>query len=108
MTFLHSLIIGLEFRKIILLSRAAFIGSDTISLLCLLMFRVFMISRAAADVDPISVSENPFPPLIICIIVSSGIASIGFWSCAFTELRLPLPAGLFGWLLRQLQRRSQG
>src|SRR6478735_5112137 len=99
MAFLHSLIIGLEFRKIILLSHATIIGSDTISLLCLLMFRVFMISRAAADVDPIFVSKNPFPPLIIRIYVSSGIASSGFWSCAFTELRLPLSAGLFGWLL---------
>src|SRR6478609_2539442 len=109
MALLHNLFNGLESRKIILLSHAAFIGGNAISLLRLLMFHgLFFISRAAADVDPISVSKNPFPPLIIRIIVSSGIASSGFWSFEFPELRLTLSAGLFEWLLRQLQRRSQG
>jgi hypothetical protein len=81
MTLLHSLFIALEFCQILLLSHATFFGSDAVSLLHLLMFRVFAISRAFADVGPISVGNNPFPPLIIRVIVSSGIASSGYWSC---------------------------
>jgi hypothetical protein len=109
MALLHSLFIGLESRKMLPLSHVTFIGSDAVSVLHSLMFCVlFAISRAAANTNPISVSNNPFPPLIIRVIAPPGIASSGFWSCVFTELRLPLSAGLFGWLLRRLQRRSQG
>jgi hypothetical protein len=98
MVLLYCLFVGLEPRKIFPLSYAKFVGSNAVSLLHSLMFRVlFAITRAAANADLIRVSMDPFPRIIV--IVSSGIESGGLRSYALTKLRLTFSARLFRWLL---------
>lgn len=100
MALLYHLFVGLEPRKILLLSCAKLVGSDAVSLSHFLYFRVlFANTVAAAHAHLICVSMNPSPARVIVVFSSSGIEPSGLRSCALTKLRLTFSSRLFGWLL---------